>query len=152
MGHFPVVDHAAHFFNRTVHEGLLFGRQRADRNGVQLLPVRVAGKQIRFPPGRPRFDGFLLGSGHLRHDGLVDLEQRLGQLVAAKLHQIEGQGYHREQRPHQQGHMAIEGAGDQGGGRGKRGGEQGRTAIGHGADHQDHPEQSEGRRHCLLLA
>ena len=37
--------------------------------------------------------------------------------------------------------MAIEGAGDQGGGRGKRGGEQGRTAIGHGADHQDHPSR-----------
>ena len=52
-----VVDHAAHFFNRTVHKRLLFGRQRADRNGVQLLPVRVAGKQVCFPPGGARFNG-----------------------------------------------------------------------------------------------
>ncbi len=152
VGHFPVVDHAAHLFYRPVHEGLLLGAEGADRNGVQLLPVRVAGKEVGLPPGGARFDGFLLGAGHLRHDGLVDLEQRPGQLVAAKLHQVEGDGEHREQYPHQQGHVAIEGAGDQGGGRGKRGGEQGRPAVCHGADHQDHPEQSEGRRHFSLLA
>ena len=124
VGHFPVVDHAAHLFNRAIHEGLLFGGEGAHWNGVQLLPVRIAGKQIRFPPGGARLDGFLLGAGHLRHDGLVDLEQGFGQLVATKLHQVERDGDHREQHPHQQGHMAVEGAGGQGGGRGKRGGEQ----------------------------
>ncbi|MNF71509.1 hypothetical protein D3C84_534600 [compost metagenome] len=152
MGHFPVVDHATHVFDRAVHEGLLLAGEGRDRDGVQLLPVRVAGKEIRFPPGGARLYGLFLGARHLRHDGFVELEQRPGQLITAKLHQVQRDGNQGEQSPHQQGNLAIEGADDQGDCRGKRRGEQRRPAISHGADHQDHSEQSEGRRHCLLLA
>jgi len=88
VGHFPVAHHAAHFLDRTIHKGLFFGREGADRDGVQLFPVRVAGEQIGFPPGGTCFNRLFFGAGHLRHDRLVDLEQRLGYLIAAKIHQI----------------------------------------------------------------
>ncbi len=152
VGHFPVADHAADFLDRAVEEGLLFGREGRDRNGVQFFPVRVAREQIGFPPGSTRFNRLFLGARHLRHDRFVEFEQRFGYLGAAKFHQVERDGDHRKQRPDQQGHMTIDStkhqrrAGDQGGD------EQGCPAVGQGSDNQDHPEQSEGRRHCLLLA
>ena len=96
VGHFPVVHHAAHFLDRTIHKGLLFGREGTYRDGVQLFPVRIAREQIGFPPGGARFDRLFFGAGHFRHDRFVDLEQRLGQLVAAKFHHVERDGDHRK--------------------------------------------------------
>jgi hypothetical protein len=71
IGHFvgdgEVVSHPAGFFHRAVEEGLLFGGQTRLRIVMQLVPVRVAAKQIAFPPGGAGVDGFFFRTRHRRH-------------------------------------------------------------------------------------
>ena len=82
IGHFvgdgEVVGHPAGFFHRAVEEGLLFGGQTRLRIVMQLVPVRVAAKQIPFPPGGPGVDGFFFSTRHRRHHLAESAKRRCG--------------------------------------------------------------------------
>ncbi len=77
MGDGEVVRHAARLFHRTVEKRLLGWRQARLRIVVQLLPVRLALKQVAFPPGGPGVDRLFFRARHRRHHLLKALQHRL---------------------------------------------------------------------------
>ncbi|MNE73702.1 hypothetical protein D3C80_1697280 [compost metagenome] len=58
MGDLEIIRHATGFFYRPVNKALFFFRQLLLRIILQFFPVRLAAKQVAFPPGRPGFNGF----------------------------------------------------------------------------------------------
>jgi hypothetical protein len=70
------VQHPAELLHGTVDEGLLVGRELRLRIGEELLPVGLAGEEVRVPPDASRVERFLLGLRDLRQDLLVDAEER----------------------------------------------------------------------------
>lgn len=72
----PVMDQCTGLLYLVVHERLFFRRQRRHRVGKQLVPVRVAAKQLSIPPHGASLKRLALGIGHLRQDFFVGSENR----------------------------------------------------------------------------
>ncbi len=150
MGDLPVVDHAAEFFHRAVHEGLLFHAQLGLGLLEQLMPVRLAGEQLAFETYRARFQRGLLGLGKLgRHLG-EHLQQRRADLLAAEGgHQ---QRHRNRQLDHQQNECGPWRAGDEadhdgGDHRGDRPCAQAGAMVGTGAGGNERRQQSQDHGH-----
>ena len=68
---FPLVDHLAELFDRTVQERLLLLGEPWCRGGAQLPPVGSAGEQFAFPPDGAGLQGLSLRGGHGRQHATV---------------------------------------------------------------------------------
>src|SRR6185369_15324044 len=76
VGDVPLMEHPAELHDRTVEERLLVGRELRLRVGEELLPVGLAGEEVRIPPDASRVERFLLRLRDLRQDLLVEAEER----------------------------------------------------------------------------
>ena len=96
MADHPVVDHPAQLGGRAVEECFFLLGQRDRRDGAQLLPVGLAGEQLRIETDGARVQRFLLGGRDPRQDALDLVEQRRNQSRAPQGRDREpGQHHHR---------------------------------------------------------
>ena len=75
----PLVAHRAELLDRAVEERLLFAREARLGSLQELVPVWLAGEEVRVPPYRAGVDRFLLGLRHVRQDAAIEREDAVCQ-------------------------------------------------------------------------
>ena len=152
MGDFPIVHHLAQILHRAVEEGLLFGGQHRLGLAKQLVPVRLAGKQLAFEAHRPGLQRGALGGRQRRQDLGIEPQQRRGDQPAPDRGNQQRQHHQRRQAGghRQRGRMRAEQAAGHQGGAGERGehGEGIAVIAGESGNQQDgQPGGDDAHRH-----